>query len=341
MNRHAPHTTQLIPHATLLALALLLASSTPTKCRAQHPLQGNAELLLTVAKQYRANLDRLQTWQGHVQSSHRSTDGNEQILVESQIDFAYDRKNSASRYRLQPTKNVIRHGTVEKDRGPLVVIAELHKDGAFYRLQHDLPHQAPSQTVVIQSRAFKPPALHDGMFWPSYFFTNRGADIDRICQMYFDNAQEADFDGSVTRTGDLVTLTRNESNPARKMLFVFNLAQGGNPTRIETTSTRNGAPLTTTLTWTWTHLAGVWVPQKITQHIRQSSQGVTLEERTELTWSKSTANDPIDEGEFSLAKLALLPRRPSRRQTHPHQPHQLPTQRQTTPPPPNRNNAMK
>ncbi len=288
----------------ILLLTVFLPVCVSRQCDGQMPLKGNREWLSMAAVKYRDNLDRLRTWRGEVQLERQAEKPNETILVEAKISFAYSRLDSNYLYRIRETKRVSVHGGVEEPQLPTHYTAALCRDGVYHRVMRRVEDKDGPQSMAIQDKPFDRPAFANGAFLPEYFLTYEGTELDRMWQMYFDSADDPSFDGTISRDGDIVTLTRYESRKDRGVVYVFDLAKAGNPTRIERMTVRDGATSVTTLTWTWQKLADMWVPKKVTQRVQVGSDK-PVAYYTTLTWLKSAVNEPLSDDQFSFVKMGM------------------------------------
>lgn len=96
-----PRTTSITTTLTMMTIAVLLI---PFPCKAA--IHGDVELLKTVARQHKANLESLLTWKGEVFEEIISTRGDKyDYMMKNKCIFAYDHLQNAIRWNKQPQEN--------------------------------------------------------------------------------------------------------------------------------------------------------------------------------------------------------------------------------------------
>jgi hypothetical protein len=112
---------------------------------------GDPELLKLVAGQSRVNVESLLTWRGRLNVvENRSEASGEERRYKSKVDFAYDRKLNAKRWRWNCHDfSIIKDG--KESLAEIGLMSGMLKDNAFYRLG-PVPNSDKGRKVATQER---------------------------------------------------------------------------------------------------------------------------------------------------------------------------------------------
>jgi hypothetical protein len=291
-----------IPRALSSIVVLLIAGAWVHSFEARADFEGDKEHLNMVIAKYRENLERLKTWKGKARLINRIWRDNSEILVESEIDFAYDARGERYRYNSTALRDVSIVDDMEVPRlTPKHRAALFNKDG-YYDLLYVVGSKGLRTANLSEKKRMKA-GWGSAMFEPMFFFTDKGNWQDQHLQVLADNFDHPAAIGSVKREGDTITVVRVIDEVSVEK--VFSLAMGGNATRITTTEKRpDGSEHVWVNSWDWERVNDVWVPKSAS---RQERDSAALGERKNhsIEWEQNLVNDPIEEREFSLASLGL------------------------------------
>ncbi|MGA2062989.1 MAG: hypothetical protein ABSG67_21155 [Thermoguttaceae bacterium] len=168
------------PRSLAFAILIILVQFWTVQSKAKAQIQGDVELLKTVAENYRANLDKLKTWRGELEWSQNSdnNDHKMKLLGECSINFACDFTLPAKRCAVTEHKLINIIDGKEKILLPKWKF-DLQKDGAYYVLLYTSDIKDSIHVAVKQDHPFAKPGLNFDMFDPMYFFTDGEMDWDQ------------------------------------------------------------------------------------------------------------------------------------------------------------------
>lgn len=274
----------------------------PLVAKAQ--IEGDAQVLKTMATAYRANFEKIRTWRGKVLMTRIfPRDDGTTILEVSSIEFAVDRVTGNSRWAATKDKDVEVIGEKEKQRFAPMHYAGMFANGAYHILNFDPANEQAERMAFVQTQAPGVPGFHYRDFDPLFFLTHEHGFLDEWALMLCDNVDNPEIgSGSIRREGDRFILEFARPGKTVLGLHEMDLSRGGNPVRIQTAAIARGARAKqqTSWEWDWEQVNGVWVPSKVTKdHLSDDRYTVIVE------WLENHVNEPLAEDEFSLVKLGL------------------------------------
>jgi hypothetical protein len=299
-------------------------SQTRATTRSETPLAEASihlqQLLVTVANEHRANLERIRTWQGTIQVNEKTVvrqdkekkELKEPIVIKSEVsvDFVYDRGNNAFRSNYACT-NYVKSGAQDKLglRGypPITPVTNIMvlKD-TYYRCQYDEGYDfmrskdstkdVPVIRVVVIDPKDERRASTDGQeIDPFYWFSYRGRDVAEVFTAHYnwDREEEHQSHARLKQIGNIVVFEQRSDSFFEK--YTVDRLQGANLVEFRESRGDNGR-------YVYTNVGGAWVPKSVT--IETNAGNVATRTRT-LRWIRNVVNEPISGTEFSLLKLGL------------------------------------
>lgn len=294
-------TTSIITSLTMLTIVVSL---TPLPCLAG--IQGDVELLKTVALQHKANFESILTWKGEAFEERTSTIGNWfDSMIKNKCTFAYDQLQDAVRWNKEPQESrCINHGE------PQTIIhanynSAMFKDQSYY--EYTGFEQPDDKNKVVYHLAIGEPKMASGKqnhgLDPRYLFADApGAPIHGKLMFLYNNANDERASGwSVKREGDLVTL-QISPDETRTQKEVYDLSAGGN--LVEYYNKTPTAEITKS--YTYEEKSGVWVLKSFKKtNIAHRKNGDVHKITRTINWSNSVVNVPFEEDEFTVEKLGV------------------------------------
>jgi len=295
------HTTSII---TSLITFTIVVSLTPLPCLAG--IQGDVELLKTVALQHKANFESILTWKGEAFEERTSTIGDWfDSMRKNKCTFAYDQLQDAVRWNKDPQESrTTNHGEPQN-----VIHANynsaMFKDQSYY--EYSGYEQPDDKNKVVHHLVIAEPKMAKGMqghgLDPRYLFADpAGASIHGKLMFLYNNANDERASGwSVKREGDLVTLqiSPDETRTAKQ---VYDLSAGGN--LVEHYNKTPTAEITQS--YTYEEKSGVWVIKSFKKtNISHRKNGDVHKTNRTINWSNSVVNVPFEEDEFTVEKLGV------------------------------------
>ena len=276
-------------------------------------IEGDKELLRLIAQGYEANLEKISTWQGEARIDYFHTYEREEIKKHLEYDkrwckesavFVYDGKLGATRWNWTLLEDRSeKDGQEKKSVEPLLKNCML-KDGAFYKFGLIRPHTTkPPYYLFIY-----PPEVGEGgglsdHFDPLYYFRCVRPDMPKNLMFYYNEADNPDMLGTITREGNLVTFERTLTGTINR--FQFDLSKGCNVVSYV------GEDTLVKASWTFEYeeIDGVFVPKKAVRHSERTVEGAAQPEifHREVEFTRNIINQPVDPAEFDLDKLGLQP----------------------------------
>jgi len=294
-------TTSIITSLTMLTIVVSL---TPLPCLAG--IQGDVELLKTVALRHKANFESILTWKGEAFEERTSTIGDWfDSMIKNKCTFAYDQLRGAVRWNKDPQESrCINHGE------PQTIIhanynSAMFKDQSYY--EYTGFEQPDDKNKVIYHLAIGEPKMASGKqnhgLDPRYLFADApGAPIHGKLMFLYNNANDEGASGwSVKREGDLVTL-QISPDETRTQKEVYDLSSGGNMVEYynKTPTAEN------TKSYTYEEKSGVWVLKSFKKtNITHRKNGEVSRSTRTINWSNSVVNVPFEEDEFTVEKLGV------------------------------------
>jgi hypothetical protein len=274
----------------------------------------DTELLELVASTHQANIERLVTWSGRARvtaqlsggeqpSTDETATASEKLGSVDLVEFAYDRKIGAIRWRWGPEggARTARQDEAGSDGESRLVPWRrngLVKGEDFYHCQ-EIAGRSRNVFGVMSAKSPKgverSPTGPD--FDPTYWLTDNGHDLAARFRYYRSHAEDGhELPGvSVLRNGDEITLEiRRGANLNR---YVANVAEGGLLVEYDGESSRVKSR------WRYQNVEvnGVWLPREITYEIGWSAKG--RGQFVKIEWLENHVNEALADDEFSLVKL--------------------------------------
>ena len=289
---------------TSLITFTIMASEASLPCLAG--IQGDVELLKTVALRHKANFESILTWKGEAFEERTSTIGDWfDSMTKNKCTFAYDQLQDAVRWNKEPQVNrCINHGEPQN-----VIYANynsaMFKDHSYY--EYSGVAQPDDKNKIVHHLVIAEPKMAKGMqshcLDPRYLFADApGAPIHGKLMFLYNNANDEGASGwSVKREGDLVTV-QFSLNETRTQKEVYDLSAGGN--LFEYYNKTPTAEITKS--YTYEEKSGVWVIKSFKKkNIAHRKNGDVHKVTRMINWSNSVVNVPFEEDEFTLEKLGV------------------------------------
>jgi len=218
-----------------------------SKAKAQ--IEGDVELLKTLAEKYRTNIDKLKTWKGEIQWFQKSTIG----FSEWRATYACDFKAPAKRWAITIDKNThIVDGKVIST--PVIWSNGMFSEGAYYSMDYSANIKDSRHVATILSHPVMRPGFHSGVFDPEFFLGLEGNKFDEFCLNLYKNAKDATGCSIKKEGGNIVIrLAGKQDGPAPVELYnlyYIDLSQGSNVTRVELRTNGNTTKSETMYKWT-------------------------------------------------------------------------------------------
>ena len=271
-------------------------------------IQGDIELLKTVALANQANYESILTWKSDVSEEIISSTGdNYEQTLKAQCEMAYDQLKQAVRWNKTPKEFYD-----EKDGERKIDKTDFHgyyessmfiKSSYYNYIDNKNPDEIDKDFYILK---IDDPKKAAG--WSEYSFDPRllladphGHPIFVSLMLYYKDLKDSEPGYvNINRSGDLVTLElaiiKNLSNK-----YVFDLSKGGN--LVEWVGKQNG--LVITQKCTFENISGSWVLKTFYKtNYDPTRKEVTTRKRT-LEFSNSVVNVPFEEDEFTVKKMGV------------------------------------
>ena len=269
---------------------------------ARADIKGDPKILKNAAVEYTANRSKIATWKGQAKIHERVSGDVPATVTESTVEFAYDRKEDATRWNWTYLKT-----TQVIDGKQVVQAAEkkvngMRKDGQFYRLTDEGGKKnGKSNTVYVFPEAESYKGAFKDDFDPNYYLTNHGQDIADVFLTFAKEAQNPKLVGwSVHQNGNVVVFERKPPPQQQDGItnrYKVDLAQGGNLIEYF------GEDALVRELWEYQHqkIAGVWVPKTVTYRNERLDIGRLLTRRIDFT--ENVVNGELEDKEFGLSAI--------------------------------------
>jgi len=272
-------------------------------------IQGDVELLKTVALKNKANFESLLTWKGEAFEERTSTRGDwYEFMIKNKCTFAYDQLGDAVRWNKEPQEGrCIKNGEPRPDilGTSKNYNSKMLKDRTYF--EYSGFEQPNDKSKVDYDLVIGEPAMakgeQDHCLDPRYFLTYTGGiTIHRRLMLLYNHANDKTEVGrSVKREGDLVILqfSPDETKMSRE---VYDLSAGGN--MVEYYSKTPTVEITKN--YTYEEKSGVWILKSFKKkNINHRKDGEVSKWTRTINWTNSVVNVPFEEDEFTVEKLGL------------------------------------
>gem|GEM_PF-4432507 len=291
-----PSTPGLGKGCPVVALLVMIVAAVPRAAPAE--FIGDRELLKLVADGYTANIRKIQTWQGKAtyDSSYRKP--GKGIDRQHEVEFLCD--VGAASLRWYWTQ---RYG---KATGEEPAIESPHftsgiaKGQVVYRLYPVpiSPDRSPGNVYIEYDSSINEVKAEQDEFNPMYCFRCVEANMSRLLMFYHNPANEFKDPVRVERKANTVVL--EVSGPGVVNRYEFDLSKGCNLAKYTEISN-----VTAIWSFAYEQLDDVFVPKKLTHDYTDPALSRHLV--SNITFTESILNEPVDPNEFVLDKLRLLP----------------------------------
>jgi len=299
-------TTSIITSLTMLTIVVSL---TPLPCLAG--IQGDVELLKTVALRHKANFESILTWKGEAFEERRSTkkEDNYDYMLNSKLTFVYDQLQNAVRWNREPQeyrseyKGESFSGTFSRYNSAMIT------EQASYTYRKSGTDENGNETYrVIINEPYR--GIRDSGrngIDPRYFFNNEGRhDLYKRLIFLYENADNPKLtERHVKREGDhvIMTLEKTVEGGIRTERQVFDLSAGGNLIEFY----NSGPTYENHSEYEYEEKSGVWILKSYKKRNITHHEDGTLRSTRTMKWSNSVVNVPFEEDEFTLEKLGVKP----------------------------------
>jgi hypothetical protein len=274
-------------------------------------IEGNVELLRRVAEGHKANREKVLSWRGTVTLTSESDfaggggpPGMEGYRARDEGLFVYEARTQATRWNSKRAESTVtREGKQEVPEGPQGYFSSgLMKDGVCYEvgpLSWDREGNLRRRAMTITAGSWRGMGT---LLNPMYYLGEGGQDLDELLMSYVRKAGSDDVAGTVSRTGDIVTLEVRTGGDVRR--YQFDLAKGCNLVNFLTAS----GSTTQNRTLEYEEVEGVFLPRRVAEgYVWKQAEGAESVSRREVEFVNEAVNVPVDPSEFELGKLGLEP----------------------------------
>lgn len=269
-------------------------------------LDGDPALLRMVAEGYRANRDKLTTWQGTASRTSYESGASfrkyfDSRTIQTSVSFAWDKEVDANRWNVSRTATTTIKDGLEDVNHARRFYGGIKKDGLVYKLGPLLDEKGrqPSMCYVYDLQSEN--ALTDVDFRPTMYFSYHGMDIYKTCMAFAGWADNPKVTSRVTRDGDIVTLHVGSDKQFNE--YVFDISKGYNLIRWQSVTGPNDQGMTTI---EYEEISGVFVPSEYTEHSCTPGADGTNTIKVEVVFENSVLNAPIDPREFTLEAIEVM-----------------------------------
>jgi hypothetical protein len=225
-----------------------------------------------------------------------NADGTE-VHAEHTIEFIYSSKRSATRWSWTVEKEVWTKDGVKKVGMTPRTYASMLKYLSLYRVARvDRLGPGGSRTIEIIDPDRPRDEFESYAFDPMAYLSAGGCDLDEMLQTCSNSVKDPEIDDcSMSRNGDRVVV--NVKHEGMSHRYTVDLAQGASVVA----GGESDADGRRSWSCQWERLDRIWVPQEIVLEVRGSEQATFF--RRKVKFVESVLNEPLQDNEFSLAKL--------------------------------------
>ena len=297
-------TTSITLHLTTL-VTLMLLMSMPSFAA----VQGDVELLKTVAERHKANFEAILTLKGEALETRTSTRGDwYDLTIKNKCTFAYERLQDVARWNKYPQEySCIKYG---KPRPDILATYKNHNAVMLkYKSYYEYAglEQPNDKNKVVHTLVIGPASMAKGRgghcLDPRYFLADPGgATVHRRLMLIYDNANDEEAVGwSVKREGELVTL-QHSPDETRISKNVYDLSAGANMVEYY----HKTPTLEISQHYSYEQKSGVWILKSFKKtHVSRLKSGDIRKSTRSINWTNSVVNVPFEQDEFTVEKLGL------------------------------------
>ncbi|MBN2129566.1 MAG: redoxin domain-containing protein [Sedimentisphaerales bacterium] len=298
--------TYMKPRYGQFAGTLLLALAALGSRTSMGEIQGDIQLLKTIADDYEASLAQLRTWRGRASIRSHTTEGNGPARVARyQANFLVDRDREASKWMwfTLTKKEQASPSETPSDLNPKARMSRGDCDYLVFYYDYGLPGE--ERSVKIHAKDTLARHFQQNAFDFLRVLTEEiHPDVARELRSYHKHNTRDTSSGRITREGSLVTIESNyqyESVGEIVVRCTLDLSKGCCPTEFLNSSRAS----TTHWRLTYEQIAGVFVPKSISLiSVNKNHDPLITGERTAVLTS-TMVNESVDEAEFSLGGLGV------------------------------------
>ena len=286
-----------------------------------HAASGDAALLKAVSREHSANRERIRTWRGEIEVTAESflpqgvpkAEQTTRQVSHGRVEFVCDCTTGSFRSNHVCTKNMGERDNGERVDLPYRMASSVMVVGDMYYhcfwddawdSRKDVPNHSPMGRVAIVRTASerpKPGAFRDEID-PFYWFTYDGEDTGELFAVYSGWVEEkADFYSrrSIEVDGDRVSLHIRSTG---HNTYTIDRGQGSNLVEYDAADNDSGVGDRENWKYEYEEVGGVWVPKEVHGEVLCADNRRFA--RT-LSWQKNVVNAPVEEAEFSIAKMGM------------------------------------
>jgi len=292
--------------STTVSLMILTSALTLPSFPCHAGVQGDLELLKTVALEHKANFESILTWKGDAFEERTSRKGdNYYYLLKNKCTFAYDQLQQAVRWNRDPQESrFLVDGKLQRslyaNYNAIMIKARTSYDYKVGGLNEE--RNVIDQLVISEPERLKNMGNHG--LDPRYFFFNHGLPVYDMLMHLYNNANNPELMKTyVKREENRVIVTTEGLTKGQDIIekWTFNLSTGGNLVEYY----NKGPRAENTREYEYEEKSGVWVlksykSMNVTHHEDGDLRSIRL-----ITWSNSVVNVPFDQDEFTLDKLGV------------------------------------
>ncbi len=288
----------------VVVLLILVMKSLPTFAG----VQGDAELLKTVALKHKTNLESILTWKGEAFEERTSTIGDSyEYMLKNKCTFAYDQLQQAVRWNREPQEiRFLKNGKPQYSMNSNFNSAMIKGQTSYdYKGSGLDPNGNVTYHLVIGEPERVEKKGNHGLN-PKYFFKNcRSIPLyDKLMHLY-NNANNPELiETYVKKEGNHVIITSDTTVNGQPISekFVFDLSAGGNLIDYY----NKGPTYENHREYEYEDNSGVWVLKSFKKvNKTHKTNGEILKSTRIINWSNSVVNVPLKEDEFTMEKLGV------------------------------------
>ncbi|MBA3314857.1 MAG: hypothetical protein H0T47_16420 [Planctomycetaceae bacterium] len=262
--------------------------------------EARISLLKMAISEHRANLAKLETWQGQVELEDRRSGENGSVqTINSTVEFVYDRNSNATRWNTTYLGEQLSRG-----EGVLPIpgiMNAMRKDGAMWRLGWPIAiaqERSGPREVLIYPEELRAGGMISFDFDPLHYFGTNGQLVsDRLSHLLSNIESLPANSFAVDRAGSRVTclLTSNKGRNIER--YEIDLQRGGNLVYM------NGADerVKEECRLEFEEQGGVWVPRMF--HFSNANLRTGVRMNRTAQWTVNAVNEELGPEMFSLAAL--------------------------------------
>lgn len=291
--------------AIVTATAVMLVVALP--CTVLARIEGDLELLRLVANGYKANFEKIETWQGKASIDFERlpngavSDTNfKNIKRRNSVEFLYDADRDAARWYWNKLEGKVTGGKSQTEE-PYFASGMVKKQQLYtlFPVSPTSP-RPPGNVSIMPKSSYRGHLGWNGKFHPAYYFQCVERDWHKRLIFYYENADHPDMSrGKVERKGNIVTFEVISRTSGAINYHEFDLSKGGCLVKY----LAKDSIITETWDFEYEQVDDVFVPKKVTHENIDSNKSRTS--KRIVVFTQNILNKPIDPREFELDKLQL------------------------------------